>query len=255
MNRSSLMHAHADSHMQRDLMMAAEFQRAVLPAEPEVAFLKTSILYRPYAQVSGDVYNFQLNREGEMSVYLGDATGHGITAALMTMLVHLSLDHFPGNLGTDEILRRLNRMIARHDTGLSIASQLFRISPGGTLRVSHAGQPSLIVLPATGGAPVMFAHGGCPLGMFDREMVPYLEETRQLQQGDRLIAYTDGLVDWKNTRGQHFGEQRLLHTLGSMRDYRLEALSQQLLDAVLHHAGDTPNQDDVTLLCFEYCPK
>ena len=234
--------------------MAAEFQRAVLPEYPSVTYLSCSILFHPCGHVSGDVYNFQLNREREIAVYLGDATGHGITAALMTMLVHLSLENFPGNLGTDEILRRLNSMIARHKTGLSIASQMFRVSPDGTLCVTHAGQPSLIVQPRSHDGHVVFDQGGCPIGMFTDEKVPYVEETWKLNRGDRLIAYTDGLVDWKNHQGRSFGFDRLADILASSRDSTLEELPQTVHSAVTGFARGVQNQDDVTLLCFEYDP-
>lgn len=246
------MQVHSDNQIHRDLIMAAEFQRAVLPLKPEVAYLSASVLYRPSAHISGDVYNFQLNREREFSVYLGDATGHGIAAALLTMMVHLSLENFPGNLGTDEILRRLNTMIGRHETGLSLASQLFRISPDGKLRVTHAGQPSLVILPRTARNPVVFEQGGCPIGMFDKEMVPYTEETLQLTRGDRLLAYTDGLTDWKDHQGRSYGDQRLLELLVTLRECRINELPQNILEAVLDFAGNEPNHDDVTLLCFEY---
>ena len=71
--------------MQQELCMAAEFQRAVLPGPVDLSYLNIAILYRPCAEVSGDVYDFQQNREGELAIFLGDATGHGIAAALLTM--------------------------------------------------------------------------------------------------------------------------------------------------------------------------
>lgn len=246
------MQIHTDVKIENDLMTAARLQRAVLPDGPKLPYLSSAIVYRPCGVISGDVYNFQLNREGEISVFLGDATGHGVTAALMTMMVHLSLENFPGNLPTDEILRRLNTMVARHNTGLAIASQLFRLSPGGLLRVAHAGLPSLIILPACGDAPVIFHQGGCPVGMFSEEMVPYVEETRQLRPGDRLLACTDGLIEWQNSDGISFGYERLMQLGNDLRGYSIEHLPKAIMQGVLEFTGEDINHDDVTLLCFEY---
>lgn len=246
------MPAQASSQLHEDLRMAAEFQRAVLPDQPQLSYLTSSVLYYPCGHVSGDVYNFQLNREGELTVFLGDATGHGVTAALMTMLVHLSLEHFPGNLPTDEILRRLNSMVARHNTGLSIASQLFRISSSGKLYVTHAGQPSLIVFPRQTDATVIFEKGGCPLGMFDDEKVPYTQEHFQLQDGDRILAFTDGLTDWKNQQGEAFGMERLQQTMKAFWTSGITELSDYLFSVIQQFAGQVPNHDDVTVLGFEY---
>lgn len=245
------MQALPDVKIQNDLMMAARLQRAVLPDVLELPYLTSAIVYRPCGVISGDVYNFQLNREREVSVFLGDATGHGVTAALMTMMVHLGLENFPGNLPTDEVLRRLNSMVARHDTGLAIASQLFRLSPAGILRVSHAGIPSLILVPASGAPPELFHQGGCPVGMFSEEMVPYVEETRQLSHGDRLVACTDGLIEWQNPDGESFGFDRLLQLCDDLREQSIEHLPNTLIQRALDFSGNA-NHDDVTLLCFEY---
>ncbi|MCC7413144.1 MAG: SpoIIE family protein phosphatase, partial [Gammaproteobacteria bacterium] len=92
--------------MLADLRLAAEFQRSLLPELPALPHLDMAVRYRPYAQVSGDVYDFALNREGAVGVLVGDATGHGLTAAFMTMLAQSSLDSIRGDLPTDATLSR-----------------------------------------------------------------------------------------------------------------------------------------------------
>ena len=87
--------------MEEELRLAAEFQRAILPSIIDLPYLRTAIIFEPYLQVSGDVYDFLLNREQELGVFLGDATGHGVAAALMTMMVHLGLDSIRRDLPTE----------------------------------------------------------------------------------------------------------------------------------------------------------
>jgi serine phosphatase RsbU (regulator of sigma subunit) len=108
--------------IQQELGMAADFQRAVLPEVVNLPYLDVCINYRPYAQASGDVYDFPQNREGELSMFLGDATGHGIAAALMRMMIHIGLDGIRRDLSTDESVRILNRLIALRETGRSVSA-------------------------------------------------------------------------------------------------------------------------------------
>ncbi len=165
---------------QHELELAADFQQSVLPEIVDVDYLDIDLIYKPYDFVSGDVYDFILNRERELAIFLGDATGHGISAALMTMMVHIAIDSLTPNLTTDDSLRKLNQLISSRHTGRSVTGVLFRISPDGFMRVSHAGHPSLIIIPSENSELIAFKEAGCPLGLFEDEPVRYIEETYQL---------------------------------------------------------------------------
>jgi serine phosphatase RsbU (regulator of sigma subunit) len=181
--------------MEQALQMAAEFQWAILPEVVDLPYLNMTITYEPYAEVSGDVYDFLQNREGELAIFLGDATGHGIAAALMTMMAHIGLDGIRRNLAADESLRTLNKLMAFRKTGRSVLAVFFRITPSGYLAVTHAGHPSLIIIPANGEPPVQFNNGGCAMGIFEDEPVRYKEESYQLSVGDKIFAYTDAVIE------------------------------------------------------------
>jgi sigma-B regulation protein RsbU (phosphoserine phosphatase) len=152
--------------LHEELCMAGEFQRAVLPEIPRLDYLRGDLRYLPYDTISGDVYDFVQTREREIGVFVGDATGHGVIAAFMTMMVHLGLDGLRPDLPTNEAMRRLNGLLAARNTGRWITAVYFRITPSGGLSVTHAGHPSLLILPRRGGKPVSFDEGGCALGMF-----------------------------------------------------------------------------------------
>lgn len=238
--------------LEEELRLAASFQKTIMPDSLECDYLKTAIYYQPQNIISGDVYGFSLNREQEAGIFLGDATGHGIIAALMTMMVHIGLDGLPGYLSCDEVLRRMNILIANRHTGRSIASCFMRISPDGTLKVSHAGIPSILVLPKQSNEIVQFDKGGCPLGMFADEPVNYLEEQYQLQSGDKIIAYTDGLAEWRNKDHIPFGEESLLSLFKQLKQYDIEKISRDIVQALEVHANNVTAHDDATLLVFEY---
>ena len=237
---------------QNDLMLAADFQRAVLPKIIDVDYLDITLIYKPYDTVSGDVYDFILNRERELAIFVGDATGHGISAALMTMMVHIAIDSLRANLSTDESIRKLNRLIASRHTGRSVSSVFLRIAPDGSMKVTHAGHPSVIVLPADKSEPVMFDEAGCALGLFIEEPVKYVEESYQLKPGDKLVAYTDGLIEWRNKDKEVYGMDRLLDYTKMNRELDCDALMQGIYDDVKSFANHESINDDLTLLVAEY---
>ena len=241
-----------NDQMQHELALAAEFQRAVLPKDVDLPYLDIAIVYRPYAEVSGDVYDFLQNREGELAIFLGDATGHGIAAALMTMMIHIGLEGIRRNLPTHESIRILNKLIASRETGRSVSAVFFRITPSGRLTVAHAGHPSLIIILADGGPLVQFKKGGCALGVFEDEPVPYEEENFQLVRGDKIITYTDAVIEWSNTHKEVFGLQRLLRSLDKHRRESIDNICARLLEELRDFSDGQPCNDDLTALVVEY---
>ena len=237
---------------QNDLLLAADFQRAVLPKIIDVDYLDVNLIYKPYDSVSGDVYDFILNRERELAIFVGDATGHGISAALMTMMVHIAIDSLKANLSTDESLRKLNRLIASRNTGRSVSSVLMRIAPDGTMNVTHAGHPSAIVIPTDESELVLFDEAGCALGLFIEEPVKYIEETYQLKPGDKVISYTDGLIEWRNEHKEVYGIDRLFSYIQNNRTLECEPLMQGIYNDAESFANNQAINDDLTLLVAEY---
>ena len=237
---------------QYELKLAADFQQSVLPQIVDVDYLDIDLIYKPYDAVSGDVYDFILNRERELAIFIGDATGHGIAAALMTMMVHIAIDSLTPNLATDDSLRKLNQLISSRHTGRSVTGILYRITPAGLMKVSHAGHPSLIIVPADNSELITFKEAGCPLGLFDDEPVRYIEETYQLNHGDKIIAYTDGLTEWRNDSKKAYSLNRLLNFINDNRSLNCKELVSAIYDHAKQFSKNTPNNDDLTLLVSEY---
>ena len=245
----------ANTQMQENLNLAAEFQQAILPVIDDIEFLKISRRYFPHSKVSGDVYDMSINREKEFCFFLGDATGHGVSAAFLTMMLEIGLETIPSHLSSDEVLRRLNRLLASRETGKSITGIYFRINPEGKLRLSNAGHPSLVVIPHDGTSLVIFQEGGLPLGMFSEELVALVEETYQLQHGDKVFAYTDGIIEWQNPTGQQYGIERLLRFLEKNRFSDVNTILDNLLSNLHQFSADVPCGDDVTMHCFQFQKK
>ncbi|MBF0286737.1 MAG: SpoIIE family protein phosphatase [SAR324 cluster bacterium] len=246
-----LLRAHNET-MQEDLALAVDFQQSLLPKIPRIGFLQIVSCYIPYSGVSGDIYDISLNREGDISIFLGDATGHGIAAAFMTMMVQIGLDNIPQNFPVHEVMHHLNMLLSVRDTGKSLTSVFVRVSQAGALSVAQAGHPPLILIPADESEVTLFEEGGLALGLFKDEPIPYVQETCQLKDGDKFFIYTDGIIEWENENKVRFGVNRLVEFFKANRRLALDVM----LDALMKHLHDfsqgIESGDDVSILGFQF---
>ncbi|MBF0237104.1 MAG: SpoIIE family protein phosphatase [SAR324 cluster bacterium] len=238
---------------QIELYQAAEFQQQVLSNIPKLPYFNTAIKYVPHSQVSGDTYVFARNREGAVNIFLGDATGHGISAAFMTMIVNIGIESIAPHLSTDEIIRRLNKILTTtKNTGRSITGIFSRISPDGTLLTTNAGHYPLMILPADGSPFVQLKGEGLGLGLFDEELLPWTEDRYQLQDGDTVLLYTDGILEWEDKNGNQFEMARMLKILEEYRHFELDTLLSKLFRAAQLFADGQSQSDDITLIGLQY---
>jgi serine phosphatase RsbU (regulator of sigma subunit) len=193
--------------------------------------------------------------EGWMIV-MGDVTGKGPDAAATTSLARYTLRTAAAYEACPaQILARLNQALAadedRRQLVTAICAQIVADPAGGRARVrlACAGHPPAYVLhgeqtPRAAGRP------GTLLGAFDG--VTYDDDVIDLEPGDVLVLYTDGVTD---TRGTHerFGQERLEHALSGLHGSTAEEVAQSLDDAVLAFQ-DGPQRDDVALLVLRSLP-
>ncbi|MBF0287643.1 MAG: serine/threonine-protein phosphatase [SAR324 cluster bacterium] len=241
-----------NNQMQEELNLGREFQQKILPELQHFPYLIISKKYLPYGEVSGDTYDISKTREGTMNFFLGDATGHGVSAAFMTMMVQIGLDNIKYNLPTDEVMRQINTSLTSHETEKFITGIFFRITSEGFLTTSNGAHPPLIILPADLTGPVVLKESGSLIGAFAEELVPFVEETYQLQPNDRIFVYTDGLPEWTNKQGNEFGLERLMDFLKSNRTLDMDVILDNLLEHVLDLSEGNECGDDLTMFMFQY---
>ena len=238
--------------MDEDVRSAAEFQRAVLPKPQEFPFADVAVRYLPLNEVSGDIYDLSLNNSGDLCGFLGDATGHGVSAALLTMMVQIGLDSVNQEEAADRIAEQLNNLLSTHDTGKFLTGVYFRLAPDGTLRLANAAHPPVLILPADGSKCVLLNERGLPLGLFRSASVPYVEERYRLQPGDKAILYTDGVIEWPGSNGNHFGQRALLDFLSRHRELGVEKLLHELLGYIRDVSLTDRSVDDLTVLGIQF---
>ena len=221
--------------------------------------------FLPCQAAGGALVGVQRLDEHTLSLYVADVCGHGVPAAMITVALDQSLNPRGGitkrvEFGQGrpsyrlaeprEVLERLDRdfPLERFGRPFTLCYGLLDLRDGG-LRYSSAAHPPPILLRRSG-EKLLLDRGGTLIGLGSD--LPFEEGRTRLEPGDRLVLYTDGLVEHRSAGGEAFGEERLLAELERAAELDLGELGSSLVEALLHHGGDAPFRDDVTLLCVEF---
>ena len=240
--------------MQRDLRRAEIIQRVLLPNEPPpLDGLCLHTVYRPGRFVGGDMYNVVRLTDRYLAFYVADATGHGVSSAMLSVLFHRKLvltDQQTGApLSPEHVLATVNRSICaeRMAPGLFLTAAYCLLDTATNhATIALAGHPPAM-LHHEDGSVQTFQRTGPALGLTADAV--YRDEAFVVQPGDRLLLYTDGLMDIVPDAA---AARALLESLLNIRDQGGDAILTQLADAA-HGAAEArdDDRDDVTLLLLE----
>jgi serine phosphatase RsbU (regulator of sigma subunit) len=233
--------------IRRDLQRAEVIQRALLPAiPPQMNGYSVHAVYRPGLYVGGDTYGVVQLDERHIGVYVADATGHGVTAAMLSVLFKQQLEQIDASgkpLAPSAVLTASNHslMEAGLTPGLflTVAYALIDLTTGA-VTFAGAGSPPIVHQRAAGETRLL-RRTGPALGLAQRAR--FTEEHFVLEPGDRLLLYTDGLLHGDGAAAEH---ATLEHLLQLHPDSALE-LARAVLPDVNPEQQDA---DDITVLVF-----
>jgi sigma-B regulation protein RsbU (phosphoserine phosphatase) len=243
--------AHAEQARRDDLLHAQALQRALLAPLPAPGRLTFTAHYLPADPVGGDLYDVHVAPRFTR-VLLADATGHGVEAALRTTIVKTLYDrHKRDAPAPEDALFLLNQeLLALHPRGESrLTACCFDVAVDGELarvRCASAAHPPLWLI--RGGRAEELALQGGFLGLLPGQFYPAAEI--ELEPGDRLIAYTDGLVDRWDAAGERIAEAALQACLAAPEP--LAACVDRALALAAELSGGRPAEDDVAVLGVEF---
>jgi serine phosphatase RsbU (regulator of sigma subunit) len=241
--------------IEQELRMARSIQQASLPTVvPALGGWEVVPYYQPAREVGGDFYDFHLLSEGRLGLVVGDATGKGVPAALvmstacgMLQLAAQALDSFSPR----EVLSRVNEaLVARIPANMFVTCFYAILEPhSGSLIYANAGH-DLPYLWRRGDADELRATG-MPLGLMPG--MSYEEKEVELDSGQGVLFYSDGLVEAHDPKGEMFGFPRLRARVAEHGEER--SLGDYLLEELYSFVGEGWEQeDDITLLTLRRSP-
>jgi serine phosphatase RsbU (regulator of sigma subunit) len=257
----------SESHRQRDrlrmkeeLEYAREIQLSMLPrSAPDVGWLDMAALSLPASEVGGDYYDYFQLDDDRLAVVVGDVTGHGVASGLVLSGVRASLNLLAGEFEDPAaVLGRLNLMLKR------TAPRRMHMTLGVAVfdrrrcevTVGLAGHPPALVVRAEDQAVRQVGRPSVPLGALERAV--FEAETVSLEPGDRVVLFSDGLVETEDPGEDQYGWERLEAFLGGIDgDGSAKAVRDGLLQDLWEHKGDAEQVDDVTMVvieCIEAAP-
>jgi serine phosphatase RsbU (regulator of sigma subunit)/predicted ester cyclase len=240
--------------IEQELQVARDIQHASLPKEvPTLEGWQISPFYRPAREVGGDFYDFHLLPEGRLGLVVGDATGKGVPAALvmsttcgMLQLAAQALDtSLPG-----EVLDRVNEALTvRIPSNMFVTCFYAILDPNsGRLHYANAGHDLPYLHRGRGEAEELRARG-MPLGLMPA--MSYEEKEIELDVGEDVFFYSDGLVEAHDPKGEMFGFSRLRRLIAHHSEEE-RSLGDFLMEELYSFVGEGWEQeDDITLLTLK----
>ncbi|MDP1570281.1 MAG: SpoIIE family protein phosphatase [Vicinamibacterales bacterium] len=238
------------ARIEHELNIAAEIQQALLPpGRHDGAFYQAIGASLPSRSIGGDFYDVTEIDDGSIEVVVGDVSGKGPAAALLTAKIQGLLAAYVGDAPPAETLHRVNQSLLRRAIGARYATMfLATITAAGELTYCNAGHNPPVVY--GGGTVRRLTSGGMPVGFF--KDAPYTDARVQLSPGDVVVIYSDGVTEALNTEEEEFGEERLVALLEAHPDASAADILARLIDAVQAFAAGAPQHDDVTALVVKY---
>lgn len=242
----------------QELAIGRRIQRSLLPRFfPELEGWTFAADYEPAREVGGDLFDvFRLRGQpDQIGLLIADVTGKGIPAALLMAdvraLLHAAADNADGPA---DALRRVNGILVRERaTALFVTAALLVVdSRTGALRYASAGHEAPLVARFRGGVDALDVPGPI-LGAFGD--ADFEERTAELEPGDALILYTDGLTEARDERRRFYGEDRLLASIRSVCGRAAEEIKRAIVEDIRSFRGDAEAFDDLTLLVVERRPR
>jgi sigma-B regulation protein RsbU (phosphoserine phosphatase) len=253
--------------LQSEVEIAREVQSQLYPrVVPQTRTLRLTAVCHPARMCSGDYYDYEVIRDSQVALAIGDVAGKGISAALLMATLQSSLRSqlqsaleiaaSAGNgggsnsllplLSTSHLVSRLNNQLHAYTSPEKYATFCFGIfdEPTGIFTYTNAGHlPPLLV---RAGVAERLDVNGTVVGAFP--FAKYDESRIELKSSDLLVCYTDGITEPENEYGEMFGEDRLIDLIARSSHLNDEQIIEVVLDSVREWTATDELQDDMTVL-------
>jgi serine phosphatase RsbU (regulator of sigma subunit) len=235
--------------LEHELELASEIQQRFQPtAPPIVQGYELQGISFPCYEIGGDYYDFIEREDGRLVVTLGDVSGKGTAAALLMSSLHAAVHaQASSHHSLVETISAVNRYLADNIPNNRFVTLFYaELDPqSGALSFLNAGHnPPLIVHAA--GTVEQLGSGGLPLGIM--RDAPYREGRTQLQPGDVLVIYSDGVSEAQNPTGEEFGTTRLNEVVSRNMNASAAGIRDRIEAALTKFAEGTAAADDITLV-------
>jgi serine phosphatase RsbU (regulator of sigma subunit) len=245
----------ARQRMEQELRIARQIQQSLAPRHlPQTGWFRAAAASIPSQQVGGDYLDIRQMHAYCWAAIVADVSGKGVGAALLASLLQgLFLAAPFTKLSMEEMMLRVNRFLNDRTGGEQYATVFYcTVEASGLMHWVNAGHPAPLLIRASGKIESISANG-VPVGMLEDSVYP-VEECR-LEAGDKIVVYSDGLMEARDGAGEFFGLERMRSVVRAGAGTRCQELHAAILEAVEDFTSGAPQNDDMSLAVIEYHPE
>lgn len=251
--------------IKRDLDSAGDLIRHILPKVHSLPRVELSYVSIPSAQIGGDMLGYMQLDPNHIAFYLLDVAGHGVSSALMSFSVQQSLmvGNTPNSIvqrdnageieicSPEEVVEKLNKNYQSSIDNMLYFTMIYAVlnTQTGLMSFCCAGHPPLVWYHSKQGTAELIGHDNFVVGAFDD--VEYQSSIVQLEPGDKIWFYSDGLTEAENN-AQQFSEAGLCNTIENLNDYPMHQQTKLVVKAVKDWQESESFDDDVSVLAAEW---
>jgi phosphoserine phosphatase RsbU/P len=242
----------------QDLQQAIEIQQSLIktnfPAFPNRRDIDLYAVYKPARGVSGDLFDYFFIDDDHLLFTIGDVSGKGIPAAIFMSVAQTIIKNNASSKKVKRIVNKSNMELCttnRHQYFLTLILGIINMKTG-ELNFCNAAHNFPYLLKQDGKISELKLYHGLPLGLYPDKK--YKDAKIQLNRGDSIILYTDGVTELRNDRKIQFGSERLKENLAKLEGLQ-PAKMVELLDKKLEFfRGNASQEDDICLFVIKYLP-
>jgi sigma-B regulation protein RsbU (phosphoserine phosphatase) len=242
-----------DQEMTRHLRVAAKIQRRLLPERlPDFLPIRFAVAFHGHDQVTGDFHDFMPLSDDRLSVLIADASGHGVPAAFVSVMTKMCCTAYCQGLDSPAtILSTLNEHLGdliedEHFVTMFAATVDRRTN---ALTYARAGHPLPLWFRSQGRSIVPLDAPGATIGILQNP--GFTDRRVQLEHGDKVLFFTDGVPECRDDNGELFGTAALASFLERHGDLSCDQLLSALETEIARFRGKRPFDDDVTIIVLE----
>ena len=240
--------------MQKELNVGRDIQLAMVPKEfPVSKDYSLHATLEPAREVGGDFYDAFIVDEEHICFCVGDVSGKGVPAALfMAMAKTLIKSRASSDPSTASILTHVNDELSKDNEGclfVTLYVCIFNVRTGELLTTNAGHNPPLLKHKDGSITPLSHRDGLVVAAM---DGIAYSEKSYQLEQGDMLLLFTDGVTEADNINEEFFGDERLEKLLADWQDGTVVELVDHVVETTHAFEGENRQADDITVLALEY---
>jgi sigma-B regulation protein RsbU (phosphoserine phosphatase) len=237
--------------LNREVEIAREVQERLFPQElPPVTGLDYCGACRPALGVGGDYYDFLALPGNRLGIALGDVSGKGIAAALMMASLQASL-RAEASRATDDlasVIQKVNRLLYDASTANRYATFFYAQYDAASRRLTYVNaghNPPFLLRGSCTGQVKRLEAGGMVVGLL--KDFAYTQDSIALDEGDVLVAYTDGITETMNAADEEWGEERLIETVQKCGSMSARDIIARIMQAADRFAAGAKQHDDMTI--------